>query len=147
MEICWSNKIYLSALVNRFVKLSLQLISRYRTWLEIGLNNVDFNSIPVVNKPIDSTKVSTETKTENDNKDGSIMVLFQFGMKEWIGVCYDLDKLRTHISAHFFEYVKPRISHLSEELGKFVKGIKIFFLVSNSHFFFVRELFTSSKFS
>lgn len=121
METCWAGDIYLFPLINRFVKLSLQLISRYRTWLENGLATSDLT--PTSQEPV--LPPTNEPKSEKVEIKDSLF--HQLGIKEWIFVAYDLDKLTTHIPAHFFEYVKPKLQHISEEISKSVKGVYFLF--------------------
>ena len=47
VELCWSGEVFMPQLAHRFWKLTLQTLSRYRTWLERNLSALDTSAKPL----------------------------------------------------------------------------------------------------
>lgn len=158
MESCWAENIYLSALASQFVKLSLQLASRYKTWVEQGLVQSEtyhplMKSQSEPKLQPDQSKQPFEPKLQPDQSkqtvENEVSSLAHFGLRDWVCVVFDLDKLSTtYITAHFFEHAKPRLNFCPEDLIKLVKGFFFFltlFLCFIHIFCVFRVLLTNSK--
>ncbi|KAI0029977.1 COG complex component [Vararia minispora EC-137] len=72
VEICWSGDVFLPQLAHRFWKLSLQALSRYRTWLESVIPTLDPNSkMPssAARERLDSPGGTPRSSTPNSNSE------------------------------------------------------------------------------
>ncbi|KAH9496136.1 Conserved oligomeric Golgi complex subunit 2 [Bulinus truncatus] len=126
---CWREDVYLAALTHRFVKLNLQLLSRYKTWLEeVYQEEVHKSESTTEAKPRSATPdILSSTSSAGDVMTRSMSPkpsLTQDPSKlplvtgQIVALLADMDKLTAKISALFEEVIKPKLEYLAlENLG------------------------------
>ncbi|KIJ67824.1 hypothetical protein HYDPIDRAFT_37422 [Hydnomerulius pinastri MD-312] len=75
---CWSAQVFIPDLAHRFWKLTLQLLSRYKTWLEVSLPQTEFPvkaaTLPTAEKSRSSTpQAVSDTSPENSAADDLLL--------------------------------------------------------------------------
>ncbi|XP_053477810.1 conserved oligomeric Golgi complex subunit 2 [Ictalurus furcatus] len=94
---CWAEHIYLPPLAHRFWKLTLQLLSRYATFLtEVLLKTSPSETTKEVTRPLPSSASSTSSRTSQDadSESGGPTVL---STKQLVFIAADVDQLQEQI--------------------------------------------------
>ncbi|KAL6064293.1 Conserved oligomeric Golgi complex subunit 2 [Balamuthia mandrillaris] len=94
---CWMQGIYVPALSHRFYKLSLQLLARYKTWLEEIISTANAQQLPA----------STESQPADT--------------EQYIYHHYDAERLLEKLPGEYFVVVMNANSHLPAELFEAMK--------------------------
>ena len=97
LYLCWENGIYLASLAHRFLKLSLQLIMRYKHWIQSSLS-------------------------ESQSQEQWIQSLVNFNSNQWLLVVYDIHNLSIKITTTYTNHVCNKLNHLPLDVLTSIKG-------------------------
>ncbi|KAJ7984905.1 hypothetical protein DPEC_G00359610 [Dallia pectoralis] len=95
---CWAENVYLPTLAHRFWKLTLQLISRYSTFLTEVLTkspSTEVTKDPV--RPLPSSASSTSSRTSQDDAGSESGIPATLSTKQLLFIASDVDKLQDQI--------------------------------------------------
>ncbi|KAJ8416059.1 hypothetical protein AAFF_G00380810 [Aldrovandia affinis] len=95
---CWGERVYLPPLAHRFWKLTLQLLSRYATFLTEVLSKAppaEVSKDPV--KPISSSASSTSSRTSQEDTGSDTGIPTALSTKELVSIAADVDLLQEQI--------------------------------------------------
>ncbi|KAJ8364880.1 hypothetical protein SKAU_G00137110 [Synaphobranchus kaupii] len=94
---CWEERIFLPLLAHRFWKLTLQLLSRYSTFVTEVLNKAptDVSKDPV--KPLHSSASSTSSRTSQEDTGSEIGIPTALSAKQLVNIAADVDHLQEQI--------------------------------------------------
>jgi len=90
---CWKPEYFLPALSHRFFKLSLQLLGRYKSWIESALS-----------------------EGKDTTKELWLQPLLSFTPNQWIYVSYDIQQVSEKIINTYLKYVNESNSTLPSEV-------------------------------
>ncbi|KAF4090537.1 hypothetical protein AMELA_G00053750 [Ameiurus melas] len=114
---CWAERIYLPPLAHRFWKLTLQLLSRYATFLtEVLLKTSPSETTKEAARPLPSSASSTSSRTSQDadSESGGPTVL---STKQLVFIAADVDQLQEQIP-DISNMVKERLQEIGfQNLG------------------------------
>ncbi|XP_018604763.1 conserved oligomeric Golgi complex subunit 2 [Scleropages formosus] len=120
---CWAQGVYMPPLAHRFWKLTLQLLSRYATFLTEVLNKVppsDVSKDPV--KPLPSSASSTSSRTSQEDTGSETGGPTALSTKHMVFIMADLDRLQEKI---------PELSDMIRQKLELI-GFSNFTIVSES---------------
>lgn len=95
---CWADQVYLPPLAHRFWKLTLQLYSRYATFLKEVLTKTpppEVNKDPV--RPLPSSASSTSSRTSQDDAGSESGSPASLSTKQLVYIASDVEKLQEQI--------------------------------------------------
>ncbi|XP_035262582.1 conserved oligomeric Golgi complex subunit 2 [Anguilla anguilla] len=95
---CWEERVYLPLLAHRFWKLTLQLLSRYSTFVTEVLNKAPTTEVskdPV--KPLPSSASSTSSRTSQEDTGSETGIPTALSAKQLVYIAADLDLLQEQI--------------------------------------------------
>ncbi|XP_017319955.1 conserved oligomeric Golgi complex subunit 2 [Ictalurus punctatus] len=114
---CWAERIYLPPLAHRFWKLTLQLLSRYATFLtEVLLKTSPSETTKEVTRPLPSSASSTSSRTSQDadSESGGPTVL---STRQLVFIAADVDQLQEQVP-DISNMVKERLKEIGfQNLG------------------------------
>ncbi|XP_056327175.1 conserved oligomeric Golgi complex subunit 2 [Danio aesculapii] len=108
---CWTDQVYLPPLAHRFWKLTLQLISRYSTFLTEVLTKTsssEANKDSVRPLPSSASSTSSRTSQDADSETGGPTVL---STKQLVFIAADVDKLQGQIP-DISEMIKAKLENI-----------------------------------
>uniref|UniRef100_A0A8C5GNS2 Conserved oligomeric Golgi complex subunit 2 n=1 Tax=Gouania willdenowi TaxID=441366 RepID=A0A8C5GNS2_GOUWI len=92
---CWSDKVYLSPLAHRFWKLTMQLYSRYATFLEEVLTKTPSTEVTKEpTRPLPSSASSTSSRTSMDEGGSESGSPASLSTKQLVYIAADIQKLQ-----------------------------------------------------
>ncbi|OWF56425.1 conserved oligomeric Golgi complex subunit 2-like isoform X2 [Mizuhopecten yessoensis] len=131
---CWGEDVYLAPICHKLWKLSLQLISRYSTWLdECYKQEIEKRSLEAENQKM-NTSVSMPNLTHTDRNNGAMDTSGTTGegqitpatppvtLGQILCLLSDVEKFSQQISSLFDETIKPKITAAGFEDTDNLKG-------------------------
>uniref|UniRef100_A0A8C9VV96 Conserved oligomeric Golgi complex subunit 2 n=1 Tax=Scleropages formosus TaxID=113540 RepID=A0A8C9VV96_SCLFO len=124
---CWAQGVYMPPLAHRFWKLTLQLLSRYATFLtEVGvLNKVppsDVSKDPV--KPLPSSASSTSSRTSQEDTGSETGGPTALSTKHMVFIMADLDRLQEKIP-ELSDMIRQKLELIGFSNFTIVSGISL----------------------
>ncbi|KAG6820743.1 hypothetical protein H0H93_012389 [Arthromyces matolae] len=107
---CWSAEIFISDLCHRFWKLTLQILSRYKTWLDKCVSKgdtADKASSPTQNRASTPVQAHDTLSTENTAADDSTL-------RQNVAMMVDIKALRTHVLTLWREEISMMLPEISD---------------------------------
>mmetsp|Transcript_5380 Transcript_5380/g.19660 ORF Transcript_5380/g.19660 Transcript_5380/m.19660 type:complete len:776 (+) Transcript_5380:188-2515(+) len=93
---CWAENVFIIQISDRFLRLSLQLLARYQTWLQSGL------------KACQKKKTEDSTETEENEVSGGEWALAA-SPNEFLLVWHDVDMLSERVRREFLEELAVKL--------------------------------------
>ncbi|KAI8784556.1 conserved oligomeric Golgi complex subunit 2 [Biomphalaria glabrata] len=124
---CWREDVYLAALTHRFVKLNLQLISRYKTWIdEVYQEETSKSESAAEIKPCSATPdllsnasaagdVMTRSMSPKPSHHQDTMFKPLLVTGQIVALLADMGTLLSKIPILFEEIIKPKLQYLAIE--------------------------------
>ncbi|KAG7493012.1 hypothetical protein MATL_G00020780 [Megalops atlanticus] len=109
---CWEERIYLPLLAHRFWKLTLQLLSRYSTFLTEVLTKAPHTEVSKDSaKPLPSSASSTSSRTSQEDGGSETGVPTSLSTKQLVSIAADVDLLQEQIP-ELSDIIKNRLELL-----------------------------------
>lgn len=122
---CWEDDIYLQPLCQKFWRLTLQMFSRYATWIHDLFQDELVNRKPATEVKPTTTNSDNPTDTMQQNEGPAVPVQPPITNGQILCLISDVENLSEQVPAIFKDVIQPRISALGyDDLDSLLDNIK-----------------------
>ncbi|KNZ72797.1 Conserved oligomeric Golgi complex subunit 2 [Termitomyces sp. J132] len=114
---CWSAEVFIADLCHKFWRLTLQILSRYKTWLDQNISKHEATLKPSTadKNPSSPSQTRAPTPVQAHESSAETMVVDDATLRQNVALMVDIKALRTHLLTLWREEISMMLPEMSDD--------------------------------